>query len=44
MLGGGRYLWQGPSAYVELDPQSLPAHVFVLRRRVRTERDFDYYL
>jgi len=44
VLGGGRYLWQGPSAFVELDPQTLPAHVFVLRRRVRTERDFDYYL
>jgi starch synthase (maltosyl-transferring) len=27
-----------------LDPQRAPAHVFRLRRRVRSERDFDYYL
>jgi hypothetical protein len=28
---------------VELDPQE-PAHVLLLRRKLRTERDFDYYL
>jgi starch synthase (maltosyl-transferring) len=44
LLGGGRYLWQGRRNYVALDPQELPAHVFRLRRRVRTERDFDYFL
>jgi starch synthase (maltosyl-transferring) len=43
-LGDGRYLWQGPRNYVELDPHTLPAHIFRLRRRARTERDFDYYL
>jgi len=43
-LGGGRYLWHGARNYVELDPQVMPAHVFRVRRRVRTERDFDYYL
>jgi hypothetical protein len=29
---------------VELVPESLPAHILRLRRWVRTERDFDYYL
>ncbi len=43
-LGDGRYLWQGPRNYIELNPHILPAHIFRLRRRVRTERDFDYYL
>jgi starch synthase (maltosyl-transferring) len=43
-LGDGRYLWQGPRNYVELNPQTLPAHCFRVRRRVRSERDFDYYL
>ncbi len=43
-LGQGRYLWQGPHNYVELDPETRPAHIFRLRRRVRTEKDFDYYL
>jgi starch synthase (maltosyl-transferring) len=29
---------------VELNPQIVPAHIFVVRRKVRTERDFDYFL
>jgi starch synthase (maltosyl-transferring) len=28
---------------VELDPQVVSAHIFRLRRRLRTEHDFDYY-
>ena len=44
LLGGARYLWQGSRNYVALDPQALPAHVFRLRRRIRTEQDFDYFL
>jgi starch synthase (maltosyl-transferring) len=43
LLGDARYLWQGPRNYVELNPQVVPAHVFRIRRRVRTERDFEYY-
>src|SRR5690606_32438867 len=43
LLGGGRYLWNGPVNYVELNPQAIPAHIFRVRHRVRTERDFDYY-
>jgi len=44
LLSEGRFLWQGPRNYVELAPESLPAHILCLRRWVRTERDFDYYL
>jgi starch synthase (maltosyl-transferring) len=44
LLGGAKFLWQGPRNYVALDPAQSPAHVFRVRRRVRTERDFDYYL
>jgi starch synthase (maltosyl-transferring) len=44
LLGGGRYLWHGPRNYVELDPGQMPAQIFAIRRRVRSERDFDYYL
>jgi starch synthase (maltosyl-transferring) len=43
LLGGGRYLWHGARNYVELDP-AMPAQIFAIRRRVRTERDFDYWL
>ena len=44
LLGDGRYLWQGSRNYVELAPETLPAHILRVRRRIRTERDFDYYL
>jgi starch synthase (maltosyl-transferring) len=44
LLGGGRYFWQGGRNYVELDPRTSPAQIFRLRRRIRTERDFDYFL
>ncbi|MDX1661744.1 MAG: alpha-1,4-glucan--maltose-1-phosphate maltosyltransferase [Gemmatimonadota bacterium] len=44
LLGGARYVWHGGRNYVELDPAVLPAHVFRVERRVRSERDFDYFL
>ncbi len=39
-----RYLWHGPKNYVELSPFEIPAHILRVMRRVRTEKDFDYYL
>jgi starch synthase (maltosyl-transferring) len=44
VLADARYRWQGNRAFVEIDPHELPASVFVVRRRLRTEQDFDYFL
>jgi starch synthase (maltosyl-transferring) len=44
LLGDNRHLWTGRRNFVQLDPHIIPAHVFRLRRKVRTERDFDYFL
>jgi starch synthase (maltosyl-transferring) len=44
LLSDGRYLWHGSHNFVELIPQVVPAHIFRIRRRVRTERDFEYYM
>jgi len=44
LLGDARYLWQGPRNYLAVDPRVVPAHIFRIRRRVRTERDFDYFM
>ena len=44
LLSGDRYVWQGASNYVELDPSTTPAHIIKLRRRVKREQDFDYFL
>jgi starch synthase (maltosyl-transferring) len=44
LLSGARFLWQGRRFFVELDPSAVPAHIIRLRRRVRTEKDFDYFM
>jgi len=44
LLSDARYLWQGLRNFVELNPQIVPAHIFAVRRKVRTERDFDYFI
>ena len=44
LLTGARYLWHGRRNFVELDPHVVPAHVFRIRRRVRTEQDFEYFM
>ncbi len=44
LLSDERFHWQGNRAYVELDPASMPAHIFKLRRHIRSEKTFEYYL
>lgn len=43
-LGNLRLLWHGAHNYIDLDPGISPAHIFRLRRHLRTERDFSYYM
>jgi starch synthase (maltosyl-transferring) len=44
LLTDAYYTWQGSRNYVQIDPHSVPAHVFVIRRNLRTEHDFDYFM
>ncbi|HEX9453889.1 MAG TPA: alpha-1,4-glucan--maltose-1-phosphate maltosyltransferase [Candidatus Binatia bacterium] len=44
LLTGARFLWHGVRNYVELDPRTVPMHIFRLRRRLRREQDFDYFM
>ena len=44
VLSDARYLWYGQRNYVELNPHVVPAHIFQVRHRLRSERDFDYYM
>ena len=44
LLTDARFVWRGGRTFVELDPNIMPAHIFRLRRFVRTEQDFEYYL
>jgi starch synthase (maltosyl-transferring) len=43
LLTEARYLWSGEWNFVRLDPSAAIAHILRLRKRVRTEKDFDYY-
>ncbi len=44
LLTDARYRWQGSRATVGLDPGTVPAHVFAVRRRARSESDFEYFV
>jgi starch synthase (maltosyl-transferring) len=44
LLSGARHTWTGPRNFVQLNPLVVSAHIFRIRRRVRTERDFEYFL
>ena len=43
LLTDERFLWRGRRNFVALDPQTRPAHVFRLRRRVGLEGDLGYF-
>ena len=44
LLSDARYFSAGRRLYVRLDPGAAPAHIFRLRRRARSEHDFDYFV
>ncbi len=44
LLTESYYVWQGPRNYVQLDPNSVPAHIFRIRHRTKSEKDFDYFM
>jgi len=44
LLSNARFLWHSSRNFIELNPQVIPAHILRLRKKIRTERDFDYYL
>ncbi len=44
VLTGTRYLWRGTKNFVEINPATMPVQIFRLRRYLRTERHFDYYM
>jgi starch synthase (maltosyl-transferring) len=44
LLSGARHTWRGPRNYLQLNPHVVPAHIFRIRRKVRSEKDFEYFL
>ena len=44
LLGDEKFIWQGSRNKMGFDPNVLPARIFSVRRRMRHEQDFDYFL
>jgi starch synthase (maltosyl-transferring) len=44
LLSDDKYIWQGEKNYVELNPQVLPANILRVRKRLKRETDFDYFV
>jgi starch synthase (maltosyl-transferring) len=44
LMSDDKYIWQGERNYVELNPSSNPAHIFRIRKRLKREADFDYFM
>ena len=44
LISDERFLWHGETNFVKLDPQVNPAHILRVRRKIRTEQDFDYFM
>jgi starch synthase (maltosyl-transferring) len=44
LISDDKYIWQGERNYVELNPHILPARIFRIRKRLKRETDFDYFM
>jgi starch synthase (maltosyl-transferring) len=44
LISDARFFWSGSRNFVELDPHAVPGHILRVRRHVRTEQDFAYYM
>lgn len=44
LMSDTRVFWQGSANIVEIDPTIMPAQIYALRRKTRSEREFDYYV
>jgi len=39
-----RYQWDGQHNFIQLDPGGVPAHIFAIRGKGRSEKGFDYFV
>jgi starch synthase (maltosyl-transferring) len=44
LISEARYLWHADYNYIELNPQIMPVHILRIRKRLRSEHDFDYFM
>ena len=44
LLTNDKYIWHGEKNYVELRLNPIPAHILKIRKRLKRESDFDYFM
>ena len=44
LISDARFLWHGVTNLRELDPNVSPVQIFRVRRKIKTEQDFDYFM
>ncbi|HSB34482.1 MAG TPA: alpha-1,4-glucan--maltose-1-phosphate maltosyltransferase [Nitrospirota bacterium] len=44
LIGDDKFVWEGERNFVEIDPRVMPGFIFRVRKKLRRENDFDYYL
>ncbi len=44
LISDDKYIWQGERNYIEINPNTSPACIFRIRKRLKRETDFDYFM
>jgi starch synthase (maltosyl-transferring) len=44
LLSEDKFIWNGERNYVELNPETIPARILRVSKRLRKETDFDYFI
>lgn len=44
LIGDDKYIWEGGRNYVEIHPNVMPGNIFRIRKKLKRETDFDYFL
>jgi starch synthase (maltosyl-transferring) len=44
LLGDDKFIWQGEKNFIEINPHISPAYIFRLRKKLKKEMDFDYFM
>ncbi len=44
LLSDDKFIWHGEKNYIQLDPDIVPANIFRVRKKMKREHDFDYFM
>jgi starch synthase (maltosyl-transferring) len=44
LIGDDKYIWEGERNFVEIDPRVMPGNIFRVRKKLKRETDFDYFM